>query len=489
MINKFRSIVEALVPLVSSTRYLSQTGWVSTQARSLPSVSRSREEFGGTVQEHYMLPEGFLEFSLTNPMPDYQGYFQFGANTICFGRTCGNTLQLTPDAQLHDVLNDVRIAENTVELPFNPDEVVRNLQMERYNTRVNMLQSLLRRAYYQVRPYTTRTTRSWVQKFNSRNWEKQAFPKWPVDTTVENIHERLLLLTLQAKQIDKVPFIWFWPDGASGCVTMTHDVETTAGRDFCSTLMDMDDAVGIKASFQVVPEDRYEVTPEYLASIRERGFEVVVQDLNHDGMLYDDRAKFLDRVKKINAYGDEWGAKGFRAAVLYRNPEWFDSLQFAYEMSVPNVAHLDPQSGGCCTVMPYFIGNILEIPVTTTQDYMMFHIIKAGSIDLWKKQLDTILQKNGMASFIVHPDYVIEPEHRRLYEQLLAHLQEKCTKSNVWSALPQQINSWWRQRSGMRLEKQGGSWRIVGEGAERAKIAYARNVDGKLVYELEKATA
>jgi hypothetical protein len=32
-------------------------------------------------------------------------------------------------------------------------------------------------------------------------------------------------------------------------------------------------------------------------------------------------------------------------------------LCFAYDMSIPNVAHLDPQRGGCCTIMP-FIAHI-----------------------------------------------------------------------------------------------------------------------------------
>jgi len=44
-------------------------------------------------------------------------------------------------------------------------------------------------------------------------------------------------------------------------------------------------------------------------------------------------------------------------------------------MSVPNVGHLDAQLGGCCTVMPFYIGDILELPLTTTQDYSLFNIL------------------------------------------------------------------------------------------------------------------
>ena len=37
---------------------------------------------------------------------------------------------------------------------------------------------------------------------------------------------------------------------------------------------------------------------------------------------------------------------------MYRNQDWYDVFEFSYDMSVPNVAHLDPMRGGCCTVMP-----------------------------------------------------------------------------------------------------------------------------------------
>jgi hypothetical protein len=77
------------------------------------------------------------------------------------------------------------------------------------------------------------------------------------------------------------------------------------------------------------------------------------------------------------------------------------------------VAHLEPQKGGCCTVFPYFIGDVLELPVTTTQDYTLWHILGERSTDLWKAQMDVILQKNGLANFIVHPDYILEPDRAR----------------------------------------------------------------------------
>jgi hypothetical protein len=310
-----------------------------------------------------------------------------------------------------------------------------------------------------------------------------------VDTTVEDICERLLLLSMKANGVERVPFIWFWPNGASGCFMMTHDVETRAGRDYCPDLMDIDDSFGIKASFEIVPEERYGVPSTLLELMRTRGFEIEIQDLNHDGRLFDDRTEFLRRVELVNRFGREYGALGFRAAALYRRPEWYGALEFAFDMSFPNVAPLDPQRGGCCSVMPFFIGDILELPVTTTQDYTLFHLLNQRSIDLWTTQIDRILGKNGLVSFIVHPDYIMEPDTASVYERLLDHLRSLHQKLPIWSALPSAVNSWWRARSKMSLVEDGDSWKIQGDDAGRAVLAYARNVDGSLVYELAKTRA
>jgi hypothetical protein len=134
--------------------------------------------------------------------------------------------------------------------------------------------------------------------------------------------------------------------------------------------------------------------------------------------------------------------------------------------------------------MPYFIGDVLELPLTTIQDYTLFHVLNEQSIDLWKTQVEIILAKNGLASFIVHPDYIIEPETQAIYKDLLVMLSELRGREALWFALPGEIDSWWRARSSMSIVKDGETWRIAGEGAERAVLAFAKAVDGQLIYEL-----
>jgi hypothetical protein len=265
---------------------------------------------------------------------------------------------------------------------------------------------------------------------------------------------------------------------------MTHDVETRAGRDFTPQLMDLDESYGIKASFQVIPEDRYEVPIEYVQDIRKRGFEFNIHDLNHDGHLYQKREEFLRRAKKINAYGHQCSAEGFRAGAMYRQLDWYDTYEFSYDMSLTNVAHLDPRRGGCCTVFPFFIGKILELPLTTCQDYSVFHILRDYSIGLWEEQINLIRQRNGLMSFIAHPDYLIDRRAREVYQMLLDYLRHMVTREKIWAALPREVDQWWRARSQMKLVQKGSWWEVEGPEAERARIAFVVGEGDRLVYEV-----
>src|ERR1035437_3414326 len=174
---------------------------------------------------------------------------------------------------------------------------------------------------------------------------------------------------------------------------------------------------------------------------------------------------------------------------MYRNLDWYGAYEFLYDMSVPNVAQLEPQRGGCCTVFPYFVGKILEIPLTTCEDYSLFQILNDYSIDLWKKQLDLIRKKNGLMSFIAHPDYLIDPNAWRVYESLLKHLQEMVARERIWAALPGEVNHWWRARSEMKLVQKGGHWEIEGPESDRARIAFAVLSDDGLTYQFADCAA
>jgi hypothetical protein len=462
------------------------------QYKSEPKRGRVNEHvINGAFLDYYRCPEKFATLVLNGRLSDDSGYFRFGPDTICYGRSSFGRGAVSSTGELFDVSADIRANGSAVQLPFNPSEVVANLRYERYASCPNgggkelSAAPALRKTYYKLRPMLPLLVRKHFQRLCLRDWEQIPFPHWPVDLSVELLLENLLGLLLKFHGVDQIPFIWFWPHGFPSCVMMTHDVEGLRGREFCSTLMDLDESYGIKASFQLVPEGQYPVSGDFLNSIRDRGFEINVHDLNHDGFLFSDAKLFLQRAERINRYAREFGAVGFRSAVLYRNLDWLEALDCAYDMSVPSVGHLEGQRGGCCSIMPFFIGKILELPVTTTQDYSLFHILSQYSTELWERQIALITRKNGLVSFIIHPDYLREARAQDTYKAMLSYLARLRSEKKIWMALPGEVNQWWRQRSQMTLVHRGDRWEIEGPGKERARVAYANLEGGRVVYTLE----
>jgi hypothetical protein len=440
--------------------------------------------------EYFRCPANYADFRLNGELISEPGFFHVGPDLTCYGRVSAGKTSADSSAPLDDVFAAVRVENDACVLPFDLDEIVENLRFERYIGAMPVLRRSLarvvgRKTYYAMRPFMPTPVRKHVQRMALRGWDRARFPGWPIDQTVDHLFDEMMACAIRANSRQPIPFIWFWPDGYSSCATMTHDVETAAGRDFCSTLMDLDDSFGIKASFQVIPEVRYEVSDEFLRTLRERGFEINVHDFNHDGDLFRDREEFLRRVARINDYGRKFRSAGYRSGVLYRNLDWYEFFDCSYDMSVPNVGHLDPQPGGCCTTKPYFIGKILEIPVVATQDYTLFNILRQYSMDLWEQQIELVLEQNGLISFIVHPDYLLDKRARDVYSSLLERLAHLRQQSKMWIPLPRELNDWWRGRNEMRLVKEGSSWQIKGPLQARARVAFAHLEENRVVYSFD----
>jgi hypothetical protein len=419
------------------------------------------------------------------------GYFSF-EGSVCYGRCAGVSPSATPDEALPSVSVVSDGGEPT--LPFEPCEIVENLQRERYvvrpaSTAERLTASpLARAAYYLARPLLGVGVRRHFQRIRLAGWESIPFPHWPVDVTVQAVMESVLKVALVASGEDRIPFVWFWPEGAESCAVMTHDVEGEAGRAFCEELVDLDASFGIRSAFQLVPEWLSGPSDSLIGMLRRGGCEINVHDLTHDGSLFRDRERFAEHAAEINRHARELGCRGFRAGAMYREQDWYEALDLAYDMSVPNVAHLEAQRGGCCTVMPYFVGRILELPLTTTQDYSLFHILNDYSTTLWERQVDMIRARNGLITFITHPDYLIDRRARAVYVDLLRYLANLRDQTTMWMALPAEVDSWWRDRDRMCLVRSGAGWRVEGPGSQRARIAYASLSGGSLVYEIDSTT-
>ena len=438
-------------------------------------------------RDYFCCPAPFAAIRPSTALSEEAGYFRFGG-AICYGRRPGSDPVRRATDGLTDLSTSATCGPEGVSLPFDLAEVLRNLREERYPQEPYLEwmtgSGTLRQFYYFVRPILPVGVRRHIQRIPLSDWRRILFPAWPVDVTVETLMESVMAMVLKASG-GEIPFVWFWPNGASSAMIVTHDVEGAPGGDFCDALMTLDDSFGIKSSFQVVPEGRRALTDEMVGRIREQGFEVNVHDLNHDGHLFASREQFLERAQRINAHAERLGSRGFRSGSMYRQLDWFDALGFSYDMSVPNAAHLEPQRGGCCTVMPYFLGKMVELPLTTVQDYSLFHILGDYTIGLWQQQAEQITSRNGLITVLTHPDYLIEERALAVYADLLSYLTRLRDERNIWMALPAEVDRWWRSRHQMTVVPHGRSWRIEGPDSHRARLAYARLEGNRVVYRVE----
>src|SRR5271157_2995220 len=185
---------------------------ISCRARGCPH-SHEADTANLLLAEYYRCPVNRLvPFLEVGPASKHPGYFRLGRDTICYGRLSFGDPAKGPDGDLEDALEHVKMESLGIQLPFDAGEVVENLRRERYTAHLReegvVLNELLRKAYYLVRPLLGVPVRRHFQKMHLRGWEDISFPAWPVDATVERIHQTLLALSLKAQGVDRIPFIW-----------------------------------------------------------------------------------------------------------------------------------------------------------------------------------------------------------------------------------------------------------------------------------------
>ena len=156
---------------------------------------RKRNGRNQILLDYYKCPEEFCEIELNGQLSGEQGFFQFGAGTLCYGRCQAVKVASDPSGPLFDARDAVEIEQGIVRLPFDLTEIVDNLRTERYaavadaSNSSRMLNLLKHDVYYSLRPWMPASVRRLLQRAHLRGWNRLRFPQWPVDRTVDTILE------------------------------------------------------------------------------------------------------------------------------------------------------------------------------------------------------------------------------------------------------------------------------------------------------------
>ncbi len=303
--------------------------------------------------------------------------------------------------------------------------------------------------YYRARPLMPRSVQLALRRWYSRVQSKKPFPAWPIEPILVDMINRELTRLLEARPGLSLPMVSYWPAGKEAAIVLTHDVETTVGVANIVRVREVERKHGLFSSWNFVPE-RYRFDQAVLRELSDQGCEIGVHGLYHDGRLFSSPEVFKERLPLINQYLREWGSVGFRSPALHRNAGWLPMIEAEYDSSFPDTDPYEPQPGGCCSIFPFQLGRVIELPVTMPQDHTLFEILGHKDIAIWKRKADWIIANHGMILVIVHPDYMTGPKNLDRYEELLAYL---AGRTNCWYALPRDVARWWHKRldSGVRI--------------------------------------
>lgn len=331
----------------------------------------------------------------------------------------------------------------------------------------------LRRAYYRAKPLLPRRAQLALRRAYAPVQARAAFPAWPVEDVLVRRELDRRRAVLDAAGGAPVAVVPTWPQRARFAVALTHDVEGPAGVDNVLRVIDLERRHGFVSSWNFVAE-WYPIPDGLFDAVRASGCEVGLHGIRHDGRLFESRERFEAELPRIVHYAQAWGVEGFRSPATHRNADWMAELPVAYDSSFPDTDPFEPQAGGCCSILPFRFGDVVELPITLPQDHTLWEVLQDRSIERWVQKASWVAQHGGLVTLIVHPDYVVDEDRLGLYEQFLVWLR---AQDGAWHALPRDIARWWREREG--LEVRDG--RLHGETSFEASVAWLREREGEVV--------
>ncbi len=260
-----------------------------------------------------------------------------------------------------------------------------------------------RRAYYTLKPFLPRSLTRGLRRLSSRPMQSRSGLGWPIEERYARFQWQVARQLLAVTGRASLSFRFFWPHGRAYALVLTHDVETAQGQSYVRTVADLEERLGFRSSFNFVPE-RYKLDCSLLSELRERGFEIGVHGLRHDGKLFRSHAEWTRRVARINTALENLDARGFRTPLTHRQPEWMQDLQMEYDLSFFDTDPYEPMPGGTMSLWPFELGHFLELPYTLVQDYTLTSVLGEDSPRLWLEKIDFLREYHGMALLNTHPD-------------------------------------------------------------------------------------
>ncbi len=328
-------------------------------------------------------------------------------------------------------------------------------------------QSRPMQAYYRIKRLIPPSVRHRLNAAAIRARVKPEFPHWPCESALLEFWSEWLRLSLAMLGRDDGYHIGFWPDGHECCVVLTHDVESAAGFARIERIADLEERYGFRSAWNL-PLTQYRIDWNLVTRLRARGFEFGAHGLNHDGRLFRSARDFASLAPVVERMAAEHGLRGFRAPSTLRNASWIATMAFDFDSSFADTDPYEPQPGGTCSLFPFMLSRMVELPYTLAQDHTLIHLLRRSPLPVWVMKANWIASVGGMILTLTHPDYTGDGRLLAAYEDLLRMLAEM---PSAWRALPSEAAGWWRERSELQLSIENGGQPVIRQpGSRRATV-------------------
>ncbi len=170
-------------------------------------------------------------------------------------------------------------------------------------------------------------------------------------------------------------------------LVLTHDVETGEGLRGVSMLAELEESMGFRSSWNIVPY-KYKIDAGLIADLKARGHEVAIHGYNHDGRLFMNRSIFEARVPLLIVPWSSTAPSVFAPPMVHRNLRWMQKLNIEYDASCFDVDPFQAMPGGVQGIWPFRVGKFIELPYTMPQDHTLLISLGETTDQIWRRKLE-----------------------------------------------------------------------------------------------------
>ena len=177
-----------------------------------------------------------------------------------------------------------------------------------------------------------------------------------------------------------------------------------------------------------------------LQEARDRGHEIGVHGYDHSNRTpFCAKNRRIERLEAAKHLIERYQITGYRAPSLFRTPALLRGLPryYRYDSSVPSSGGLFPvPSTGCASARPFFIGNLLELPISLPRDGSLKFLGHSPQeiLKFWIDGSEEIASSGGVVVLLTHCEERFSGNSPMLavYREFLEYISR--SKKFYWSS-------------------------------------------------------